>query len=150
MTEKIARRTDWKCEPFQSGVALPFTQTYSDDQFKTICRGLLPGAMEDKWFIFFEDSFLYLHRSWTGLPVYRVELTQIDDGFQVKEALSAIGNTDAGEMEYEAELLDFLIGAILLGENRSFPKSAKIQKDGGVFQHHIVGRAYPEKKSPED
>jgi len=29
--------------------------------------------MEDKWFIFLEDDWLYLHRSWTGTCVYKVQ-----------------------------------------------------------------------------
>lgn len=29
--------------------------------------------MEDKWFSYFEDNKLYIHRSWTGICIYIVE-----------------------------------------------------------------------------
>ena len=148
MTDEIALRENCLCEPFHSGVVLPFSETYSHDQFERIRRGLIPYEMEDKWFIFLENSVLYLHRSWTGKPVYKVEFEPADDGLRVKEAMLADGSPDFGGLDYQAELLGFLIGAFLLGEHRNFPRPAEFEADEGEFQHNIVGRAYPEKVFP--
>lgn len=146
MTNKIAVREDWKREPFRSGVVLPFSATYSLDQFACIRRGLIPREMEDKWFIFLEDLVLYLHRSWTGQPVYKIEFEPVDDGLRVKRAILADGAPDFGGLDYQAELLGFLIGALLLGEYRKFPRPSDTRGNGGIFQHHIAGSAYPEKE----
>jgi hypothetical protein len=104
--------------------------------------------MEDKWFMFLEGSFLYVHRSWTGRPVYKVEFEPVEDGMRVKEALLANEAPDFGGLGYQAELLEFLIGAFLLGEHRSFPRPEEVEEDDGQFQHNIVGAAYPEKVVP--
>jgi hypothetical protein len=100
--------------------------------------------MEDKWFVFLEGLVLYLHRSWTGRPVYKVEFEPADDGFRVKEAMLAEGAPAIGSLDYQAKMLDFLIGAFLLGEHRNFPRPEEVENDKGQFQHNIVGRAYPE------
>ncbi len=86
-------------------------------------QGLVPRQMEDKWFVFYEPPHLFLHRSWTGLPVFRVTLADRKGGAQVVEALWAWpSKLDASlDPEYQAQLLDFLIGNLLLGECKPFP-----------------------------
>lgn len=149
VSEKITLREDWQCEPFRSGVVLPFSDTYSHAQFEYIRRGLIPDEMEDKWFMFLEGLVLYLHRSWTGQPVYKVEFEPADDGLRVKEAMLADGAPELGGLDYQAELLGFLIGAFLLGEHRNFPRPEEVEKNDGQFQHNIVGRAFSEKVFPK-
>ena len=41
-----------------------------------IKKGVIPKAMEDKWFIYYDTSEnkLYLHRSWTGFLMYVVQV----------------------------------------------------------------------------
>jgi hypothetical protein len=46
--------------------------------------------MEDKWFIYYDEPHLFLHRSWSGQPVYRLAITQGDKGFEVAESLWSI------------------------------------------------------------
>lgn len=41
--------------------------------------------MEDKWFIYYEEPHLFLHRSWTGQPVYKLTLKDLLDGAEVTE-----------------------------------------------------------------
>ena len=31
--------------------------------------------MEDKWFEYFENNILYIHRSWTGICIYKVRFS---------------------------------------------------------------------------
>ncbi|HKA35577.1 MAG TPA: hypothetical protein VKH43_02075 [Thermoanaerobaculia bacterium] len=45
---------------------------YSIEEFDRLRAGLVPQEMEDRWFIYFEDPWLFLHRSWTGFCIYRV------------------------------------------------------------------------------
>jgi hypothetical protein len=42
--------------------------------------------MEDKWFIFVEDDWIYLHRSWTGFCIYAAKLEQRGDAHEIVEA----------------------------------------------------------------
>jgi hypothetical protein len=37
--------------------------------------------MEEKWFAYFEDNVLHLHRSWTGLCVFRVHFEPTVQGW---------------------------------------------------------------------
>lgn len=43
--------------------------------------------MEDKWFAFYEEPWLYLHRSWTGFGIYQVRFELTDGGHRVAEIL---------------------------------------------------------------
>ncbi len=76
----IATRESWKVRessgPFS---VLPYDQEFSTHEFQQICRGLIPSEMEDKWFIYFEEPWLHLHRSWTGELVFRVRFELASD-----------------------------------------------------------------------
>jgi hypothetical protein len=58
---------------------------YSQEEFDRIAAGCIPGKMEDKWFIFYEDSWLYLHRSWTGFCIFKVRFESGAEGMKVIE-----------------------------------------------------------------
>jgi hypothetical protein len=85
-----ATKDDWKLIPFTSGVPIPFKGAFSRAEFDKIREGLVSNVMEDKWFIYFEAPYLFLHRSWTGLPVYRVALADNSNGISVEEALCIV------------------------------------------------------------
>jgi ADP-ribose pyrophosphatase YjhB (NUDIX family) len=55
-----------------------------------IRKGLLPRAMEEKWFAWFEKSCLHLHRSWTGYCIYEVNFVREGDHWR---AISATVNS---------------------------------------------------------
>jgi hypothetical protein len=46
-------------------------------------QGHIPQDMDDKWFIYFEDGWLYFHRSWTGACVYALRLDGSPSGVRV-------------------------------------------------------------------
>lgn len=46
--------------------------------------GLDPQQMEDKWVVFYEDSTLFVHRSWTGLPFAEATLTRTSEGSEMR------------------------------------------------------------------
>lgn len=43
-------------------------------EIELIKIGHLPKQMEDKWFMFFENEKLFIHRSWTGFCIYIVDI----------------------------------------------------------------------------
>jgi len=48
--------------------------------------GIVPRSMDEKWFIFFEQPFLFFHRSWTGRLIYRLEMDADATSTRVKDA----------------------------------------------------------------
>jgi hypothetical protein len=83
-----ATRDDWKTTPLPvAREAIALDRAYSATEFERIKEGDVPEDMDDKWFAFFEEPWLYLHRSWTGFCVYQVRFEPADGGGRVAEAL---------------------------------------------------------------
>ncbi|HEX3599594.1 MAG TPA: hypothetical protein VHU84_05590 [Lacipirellulaceae bacterium] len=85
-----ATRSDWKTVELPTQRKLiPFDRTYTAAEFARIKEGLIPECMEDKWFEFYEEPWLYFHRSWTGYCVYQLRLEPVATGTRVAELWSA-------------------------------------------------------------
>ena len=57
----------WKNEDLPEDVAeLSYNRIFNAEEYSKLILGLKPQAMEDKWFVYFDEGYLYLHRSWTG------------------------------------------------------------------------------------
>lgn len=79
--------------------------------------------MEDKWFIYYADSHLYFHRSWTGYCIYIVRFNEQDNG---AIAVDFSANRDSSQTredndERDKEMLSFLINMLLLHRPAQFP-----------------------------
>jgi hypothetical protein len=82
-----ASRSSWKTLPLPSKrKPLELSLLFSDDEGEQIRRGHFPEDMDDKWFIFFEDGWLYFHRSWTGHCIYGIRLDGSPCGICLVEA----------------------------------------------------------------
>ena len=89
-----------------------------------IKQGLIPQEMEDKWFIYYSNSCLHIHRSWTGFTVYIIRFNEQDDGGAV--AVDFRANRDPDQYketkdERDKEMLTFVIDSFLLGRFVPFP-----------------------------
>ena len=146
-----ADATSWRRVAFTQGVPIPCSLEFSLDEFERIKAGLIPQAMEDKWFIYYDSPFLFLHRSWTGEPVYRLRFSVGAGGAVVEEALLAVELAARGDepLSYDAQLIEFLIGNLLLGGNKPFPVPAHMAATAGIYQHHVAGTSYPEEIAEE-
>ncbi|MEH1942878.1 MAG: hypothetical protein V7L01_22030 [Nostoc sp.] len=58
---------------------------YSQEEFDRIAAGVIPEQMEDKWFIFYEAPWLYLHRSWTGFCIFKVRFEVVGESVKIAE-----------------------------------------------------------------
>ena len=147
-----ASRTSWKTlPPPQQREPLGFAATFDDAETESLVLGLVPKEMEDKWFIYFEHGWLLFHRSWTGACIYGVHLERSTGGARVVDSWVSRDPTQykGDDVEYDRKLLRFLIDAFLLRQPAVFPLPAGIESaPPGVYQHSVVGRAYPE--SPPD
>ena len=147
---EIANRNSWKKIP----LALPIQRakliverTFTDKDYNRLAQGLIPSAMEDKWFIFMENGTLFFHRSWTGVCVYELHF---DDRHCINEAWVNRDSEQYREtdIEYDGKLLFFLIDNLLLGQNTPFPVSSHVPSDlpKGVYQHNVSGTSFQEKQ----
>lgn len=125
-----ASPTSWKREPFKEGVSIPYRPKFESDQFSCLKEGFVPKGMDDRWFIYYEEPHLFLHRSWTGLPVYRVKLKHTANGAEVTESLLSIDlakvaeqSISQEELNYQAAIVDFLISNLLLHQRKPFPRA---------------------------
>ena len=95
---------------------------------------------------------LYLHRSWTGQGIYRVDFRQAGNQLEVTRALVTAGTLQyrRGKDQDEVALLDFLIRGLLLHQPLVFPVPADEPMGGapGVYQAHVTGTGYPERRLP--
>ena len=54
---------------------LSLERSFTADEFGLLARGLIPEAMEDKWFIWCCTlGFFDFYRSWTGFCIFEVAL----------------------------------------------------------------------------
>lgn len=111
-------------------------------------RGLIPQRMEDKWFIYFEEAWLYFYRSWTGHCIYAIRFESSAAGGSAVESWVSRDSAQYRETrtDYDRLIAKFLIDAFLLGKSAAFPVPSDLPLDTlkGIYQHHLVGRAYPE------
>jgi len=144
----VAVRSSWKTLPLPSARRpLDLQGMFSDLEAEQIREGLIPDAMEDKWFVFAEEGWVYFHRSWTGACIYWIKLDGSPAGARITESWV---NTDPSQykgldLEFDQKMVRFLIDAFLLKRPAEFPRPAAIpESQPGVVQHSFVGRAYPE------
>jgi len=83
--DKTATRTTWKNEPIVDAKRIKIALHFNEEQYSKLKKGLIPHEMEDKWFIFFEDDWLFFHRSWTGYGIFKAQLTKEKNGYSIKE-----------------------------------------------------------------
>ena len=99
---------------------LSFTQV----EFAQLRHGRMPRESGDKWFIFFEEPWLYLHRAMTGACMFQVRIEPDGDRYRVREALVDRDCSKAKDTE-EEELSHWLYALLLRQAGR----------DGEARQH---------------
>ena len=71
---KAAKPLDWNIKPIPEDLfPIKCNIKYTDNQLDIISKGIIPEDMEEKWFMYFENSNLYIYRSWTGICVFIAE-----------------------------------------------------------------------------
>ena len=141
---QIASRISWKCKPLpKQKNRLDHHPAFDDLEAEQLAAGFIPREMEDKWFIFFENGLLHMHRSWTGYCIYRV---QFEDGPDGCRATEAIVNDDPDQYRAngdprEIESLRALIRILLLRRPTPYPTSAPVADAAALEQWSVMGRA---------
>jgi hypothetical protein len=148
-----ATQSSWKNLPAPTRKKpLGFEALFNDEEAKQLMKGLVPGQMEDKWFIYYSEGWLYFHRSWTGALIYCLRLDGSPAGVRVADSWvnREPEQYKATDTEYDRRLVRFLIDAFLLKRKAVFPVPEGTEgSPPGVVQHSYVGRAYPEQSHVE-
>lgn len=113
----VATRKTWKNHSIKKPKKISISLRFTEEEFIKIRAGLIPEEMEDKWFIFFEDNWLYCHRSWTGYGMYKAQIIKEGKDYLIMEFfaerdLNLYTNEDD---DYDRGALTFLIVQGLLG-----------------------------------
>jgi 8-oxo-dGTP pyrophosphatase MutT (NUDIX family) len=107
----IARREDWKFKPMPARRAsLPYQRVFTPLEMKQVVRGFLPVSQEQKWCIVFQNNTLHVHRSWTGIEVFRLVLEPAPGGHEHWRVRQVALNTLDSQCKYgdDKEALDAL------------------------------------------
>lgn len=116
---------------------------FTRKEFEQMTRGLIPEQMEDKWFIYFEDNWLYFHRSWTGYCIFQVKFRERDEKKEIDQILVSrdVEQYRDSSDEHDLLLLKYLIDSLLLWNEADFPLGDEADEvTGALHQHHLVGR----------
>lgn len=72
--DKIATKEDWEINSMpEKNTVFEIERHFTDEEIENLKFGHIPQEMEDRWFSYFEDNKLYIHRSWSGNCIYIVE-----------------------------------------------------------------------------
>jgi len=114
---EIASSTSFKNLPIENPRKIDIFLEFTNDQFEKISRGFIPIDMDDRWFIFFENEFLHIHRSWTGFGLYKAKVEKESTrycirGFWVERNNEKYTNQDDN---HDVKLFSSLVAGLLLG-----------------------------------
>ncbi len=135
-----ANQDSWDRKKFKNLKKIPYADEFDPSEVRTLKRGLVPKAKEDKWFIYFKKHTMFFHRRRTGQGAYQVRLKLRRDGSAKVKWAKASKDVIVIDKHYEAALLDFLIANLLLELDIDFPRHVKIEEPAkGVFQKTVAG-----------
>jgi len=144
MSKQGATAGSWNHEPMSpEREEIVYREEFTQAEMEQIRLGYIPEVMEEKWFIYMEGDWLYLHRSWTGLCVYMIRFKQKGGGFLVVEAWAS---RDAKKRnwissEHDARELASIIHLLLLDEYVRFPrKSGDSDEEAALGMWSLVGK----------
>ena len=83
--DNIATSLTGKHEPIDKPKRIDIQLYFTNEEFVKLTRGFIPQQMEDKWFIYYDNEWLYFHRSWTGFGIYKAQIYKAHDGYLIKD-----------------------------------------------------------------
>jgi len=119
----IISKADWKTKDFSQPHQIKANFQISENNYACIRHGLLPEAMEDKWFAYFDNGRLCFHRSWTGAKIYEAEIHKGDRYYEISE-ITVERDAEIYKCTSDDEDIrsfNFLVGRGLLGLNVDTP-----------------------------
>ena len=82
-TTKVATKDSWNIEPMpDKHTTIPMDETIPSAAMQIVKNGHIPEAMEDRWFMYCDDTTIRYYRSWTGFCIYIAKYS--DNGTECK------------------------------------------------------------------
>jgi hypothetical protein len=105
-----AERQHWKINPIPDTLErIPLDLTLTRLEYEQVRLGFIPEVMEDKWFVFMDNDWLYFHRSWTGRFVYSIHFARDDEQYRAVEAWREPPDAETGNSLPEADAAMVLV-----------------------------------------
>jgi len=102
--DRIATAADWEIHPMPARCStFALDLSYAEAEIARIRHGFIPHAMEEKWFLYFSDGCLHMHRSWTGNYLFQVFFTRVGTHWY---ATHAIANREPEEYDQADDAVD--------------------------------------------
>jgi hypothetical protein len=149
----VAKRSDWETVPMPAqSERISLRRRYSSEEFERIKAGLIPQDMDDHWFIYYEEPWLYLHRSWTGFCIFQVRFEALDDGVVLAEA-----TVNTSPEQYQDPEADRWLGILLDSQAGRDTRAEALDlirdRGGGIwrrltrrFRRRAAARPAPERR----
>jgi len=69
------RKSDWRIvEMPETYEVAKIDRSLSEQEYQALICGFTPRDMDDRWFLYVQDNWVYLHRSWTGHCIFKLKL----------------------------------------------------------------------------
>ena len=89
--------------------------SFSQREYEQLRLGSFPRGMDCKWFAYLECTWLYLHRSWSGVCAYHVGLERTGEKYRIGRVWVNRDPEQSGP-RFTKELLIEVIQALVEGE----------------------------------
>ena len=118
-----AKKDSWLNHPMpvDKKTKMEVDREYNSEDMEVIRMGSIPEEMEDKWFIYYDETEmkLYFHRSWTGFCIYIVSFEEKNENVFVASTVEM--NRDPSQYtctddEKDLESFLFVLNVFLLGK----------------------------------
>jgi hypothetical protein len=127
---------------------------FTKDHINIIKKGFIPETIEDKWYIYSENDWIFFHRTDTGKRIYEVEIKSINnryiiDEFYVERKYENYDNTD--DM-FDIHILHVLIDWGLLKVDSRFlylDLYNKTKEDNKILRNTLGNFLFSEKEKLE-
>lgn len=101
-----AQQHDWDNQPLPEKITtVPLGLVFTAQQSALLRMGFVPASQDEKWFSYFADNVLYLHRSWTGICIFKIYFEPHEDGLLATHAEVNREPEQYGETEDEHDIL---------------------------------------------
>jgi len=76
---------------------IKITRKFNQNRMSGIKKGFKPQSMDDRWFIYYENDILYIHRSWSGYCIYEIHFIKKGNSY---ETVKFLVNRDIEQYKY--------------------------------------------------
>lgn len=121
----IATKDFLNAEPWPEDKDITVIKTdidISEADMDILCRGHIPDAMEDHWFMYCDDKAIRYYRSWTGMPAFEARYVKTSSGAKITSLKINHGLSQWGVNGAEAGFALFLY--LIDAETDNYPLEA--------------------------